>query len=116
MLQANLAIHEPGKRGRGKSVGKLYTSQPDNKLDGSDARNLNISAPKVGAKNLLEEISDPSNPEGAGEGAESSRCMWTEAATAADVWWRQLMQQITYVCLGTLDAEHFDAVPVSGKS
>ena len=39
------------------------------KFDGPDARNLNISAPKVGADNLLEEILDPSNPEGAGEGA-----------------------------------------------
>ena len=41
--------------------------------------------------------------------------MWTEAATAADVWWRQLLQQTTYLCLGTEDAEHCDAVPVPGN-
>ena len=94
----------------GQRVGKVYISQPD-------ARNLNISAPKVGAENLLEEIFDRFEPGRRGRRCSSqSRCMWTEAVTAADVWWRQLMQQITYVCLGTLDAEHFDAVPVSGKS
>ena len=69
LVQANPAPHERGKRGRGKSVGKLYTSQPGKGSDGAEARNLNISAPKVGAKNLLEEILDPSDPEGAGEGA-----------------------------------------------
>ena len=30
-------------------------------------------------------------------------------------WWRQLLQQTTLLCLGTQDAEHFDAVPFSGN-
>ena len=38
------------------------------KSDGADARNLDISVPKVGGEEFAEEMFDPSNPEGAVEG------------------------------------------------